>query len=83
MTNGNQQDFNLIRAAFWLAAACIAVELLIVLLGAGWCLIYTDAIISGHFVCDAKDKLTDLLDKATSASMGFLAGVLAGRTSNQ
>lgn len=79
MTDGDQQ-FNLVRAAFWLAAACIAVELLIVLLGAGWCLMYSDMIVQGHYTCDAKDKLTDLLDKATSASMGFLAGVLAGNT---
>jgi hypothetical protein len=60
------------RAAFWLVAAVLAVQCVVVLVMVGTCLWWSRAIVEGRFSCaGAADRSTELLVSALAAAIAF------------
>lgn len=67
--------FDPVRACFYLIAAILGVECLVVVIGVLTCLYYADVIIKDPaIVCDPKDRLSGLLTGALAAALAFAGG---------
>lgn len=71
----DRPPFDLVRAAFWLLAAILGVEGIVVLASVGACVIHSAMIISDPNVkCDPDNRLGDLLTGALAVAMALLVG---------
>jgi len=67
--------FEPIRFACYLIAAIMAVECLVVIIGAATCLIWAKTLVTDPTLeCDPKGRLFDLLTSALAAALALLAG---------
>src|SRR4029077_15893442 len=72
---GDRPPFDPARACFWLIAGVLIVHCIVALVGLGWCVWQSDAIIAGKLSCDkVGDHLNALLAAALAAALAF-AGV--------
>jgi hypothetical protein len=61
-----------LRAAFYLVAAVILMQMLFTGLAAGWCLYSgTAEILAGKFECNKDGRLTSLMESALTAALAF------------
>lgn len=74
MPDDDRAPFNPVAGAFYLVAAVLAVYLIVVLMGVGFCMWHGDAIIEGKYKCDADSKLGELLAAALAAALAFAGG---------
>ena len=76
----SQNQFDAMRACFWLVAFVIGAHVVAVLLAEGACLWYIADIAKGTFKCDTEGRLTELLAAALAATIAFASG-FGGRPS--
>lgn len=72
-------SFDPVRAAFYLVAFVIMAQVAVAIAVAGACLVYSDAIVSGRFKCDADNRAFDLLQSSLSSALAFAGGWMTGR----
>jgi hypothetical protein len=71
----DRPPFDPAKAGFYLIAAILAFQCLIILLTLIWCLAYaSELIIGGRFECDKGGRLTELLTGALAAALAFVGG---------
>lgn len=68
---GGRPPFDIERATFWLVASVIAVYAVVVIAGVTVCAIYSDELVSGKWMCDKDNRLSDLLNAALAAALAF------------
>jgi hypothetical protein len=70
--------FDVVRAAFFLVAAVLGVQCLVVIAAIAVCIWFSDEIVRGNFKCDSDGHLFELLGSALSAALAFAAGLMRG-----
>lgn len=64
-------DFDPVRASFWLVALVIGAHVAMVFLATMTCIAFSSAIIAGNATCSADGKLSEILAAALSAALAF------------
>jgi hypothetical protein len=75
----DKPPFNPVKASFYLVALVIAVQCLVVLIGIGSCLYFSNVIIERHGHCDIQDRLMQIMNQALAAALAFGAGKMSDK----
>jgi hypothetical protein len=71
----DRPPFDPVKASFYLIAAVLGVQCLVVLASVIGCMVYMDTIMKNpDIVCDPKDRLSQLLTGALAAALAFAGG---------
>jgi hypothetical protein len=71
----DRPPFDTVKASFYLIAAVLGVQCLVVLASVIGCMVYMDTIMKNpDIVCDPKDRLSQLLTGALAAALAFAGG---------
>jgi hypothetical protein len=71
----DRPPFDPVKASFYLIAAILGVQCLVVLASVIGCLVYMETVMKNpDIVCDPKDRLSQLLTGALAAALAFAGG---------